>query len=642
MRNNNQTVIKKITGKSLMTNKRRNFFIIMAIILTTFMIASVISIGMSYNKSMETEMLKYAQAQESGEGANIVYSMGNPESPVTFIVYALIILFLMFVGYLLIYNVLYISISNDVRFYGLLKTIGTTPKQIYKIVIGQVLSLCAVAIPIGLLSAALLSTVLIPFVLVVESETLISFSPFIYFGAALFSLTTAFIGAASPVKKASSISPVEAVKYTGEHVKINNVKRSARGKPYRMAVRNIFRNKKRAAIVFLNLFLGLSIFVIISTIVFSMDADKYADTYIDGDFFILSQAGLPDAIRFDEHFLREIETIPGFKDMQINTREIGIMKYTEAFDAYLETKINSGYGDPELLRQYFKESFYSRICGIDKTILIALNKSLSEPIDADAFERGEFALIATNNPALFDNIGNIEIMCISSEKTFNIPIGGFAPDFYKWTSDMNAPTVFVSNMFLKQYADDPLIVSVDVNVDEKYGMQALSAMRNIVDSNKELLLISRIEERQVVQNAKTILYTLGGAVSVILGMIGILNFINVMSVGILARKREIAALESVGMSRKQVRKMLVCEGMGYTAVTLLLVLFFGNAFAVGIYMLFEYAQNQSGFSLFTFSYPFIPVIITCVIIFIICVITPLMIYRSINQTSVVERLREAE
>jgi len=651
MKNNNAAIVRKITSRSLAKNKKRNFFLVMAILLNTFMIASVISIGISYYESMKAEIMQFEQAKDAGESANINYTMGDPKSPGTIFVYAIIILFLMFVGYLLIYNVLYISISNDVRFYGLLKTIGTTPNQINKIVIGQVLILCAIAIPIGLILAALLSIVVIPFAIIVESGTIISFSPYIYLGAALFSLVTALIGSVSPVKKASSISPIEAVKYTGDEIQKSRIKYDVHGKPHRMAVRNIFRNRKRTIVVFLSLSLGMTLFVLMTTIVFSMNADTYASSYIDGDFFIAIQPGLPGKAKFDEIFLHNIEQIPGFIEMQINTREQGCMKYTEALsyqlDSFVEEKYHnfqSFYGSKEEMKKsYIEYPLSVWICGIDKTAITDLNKNLSNPLDIDAFERGEFALISTNSPELFNDVIDMEITCEASEKTFIIPLGGFVPDSYKWiSSGYPMPPVFVSNTFLEQYIDEPLINSITINVDEKYSAQALAALHEIVSVNNELILISKIEERQVAQNAKTILFALGGSISIILGMIGIFNFVNVMSVGILIRKREFATLESVGMSSRQIRKMLICEGAGYAATTLLLVLFVGNGITVGIYKMFEYAQQQASYSLFDFSYPIIPVIIMSLSILVICIITPIIIYRSINQASIVERLREAE
>ena len=54
-------------------------------------------------------------------------------------------------GYLIIYNVFQISVAGDIRFYGLLKTIGTTPRQLKRIIRIQALSLSAAGIPLGLL-----------------------------------------------------------------------------------------------------------------------------------------------------------------------------------------------------------------------------------------------------------------------------------------------------------------------------------------------------------------------------------------------------------------------------------------------------------------------------------------------------------
>lgn len=72
-------------------------------------------------------------------------------------------LIIVFSGYLLIYNVMYISITKDIRFYGMLKTVGTTPKQIRKMVRLQAFSLSVVGIPVGMLLGTLASFVAVPY-----------------------------------------------------------------------------------------------------------------------------------------------------------------------------------------------------------------------------------------------------------------------------------------------------------------------------------------------------------------------------------------------------------------------------------------------------------------------------------------------
>lgn len=58
--NNNKEVIKRITSRSLKTNNIRNIFAVLAIILTTFMISSVFSIGVSFAKNYKTMNLRLA------------------------------------------------------------------------------------------------------------------------------------------------------------------------------------------------------------------------------------------------------------------------------------------------------------------------------------------------------------------------------------------------------------------------------------------------------------------------------------------------------------------------------------------------------------------------------------------------------
>lgn len=58
--NDTSAIIKKLTKRSLKTNKRRNFFIVMAIMLTTLLIGSVFSIGMSLLESVKMEQIRFA------------------------------------------------------------------------------------------------------------------------------------------------------------------------------------------------------------------------------------------------------------------------------------------------------------------------------------------------------------------------------------------------------------------------------------------------------------------------------------------------------------------------------------------------------------------------------------------------------
>lgn len=582
------------------------------------------------------------------QNVSVIFTTFGDENPFNMAVnYGMVILLLMFTGFLLIYNVLYISVSGEVRFYGLLKTVGTTPKQLRRVIIRQVATLCAIAIPAGAGLAALLSLILVPYALEKYAATVdVSFSPYIYIGAAAFSLATALIGAIAPARKAARISPVEAVRYSGETLRKKRVYGSGGAKPHRMAIRNIFRNKKRAAVVFLSLFLGLTLFMSIAVLTFSMDADKWSSYFVDNYDFRLNYSpqqfigrtneSVPQ--KFDIDYLNKVNALPGFTGMDMTTQASGNMKYTDAFDSYINAW-NAENGDPgfsaEMLKGYFSEMFTTFVYGID----ISEFKTLCPDLDAEAFERGEFGLLVPfTDPDSLVSINEIEVTFDTGGETMTIPIAAVAPRGYKGTSRGSAPNVIVSNADLKRYIDDPVIYTIGIQADGKNDQQALSAIQELITGDDEVTLRSQLEERKMVREVQTLLLVLGGSLAGILGIIGVLNFINVMSVGIISRKRELATLESVGMTSRQTRRMLVCEGIGYALVSLLLAASLGSAIAVSVFRLFEKQQSD----LFTLEYPYFPFGIVAIAILLICVIAPNMTYSVINKTNIVERLKEAE
>lgn len=124
--------------------------------------------------------------------------------------YAVVILITMLSGYLLIYNIFFISVVRDVKFYGLLKTIGTTPRQLKKIISIQARSLYLVALPFGLGLGYLLGLLILPMTssfLNGSTDNVYSASPWIFIGAAAFSFMTVWIAASKPGRMASRTSP---------------------------------------------------------------------------------------------------------------------------------------------------------------------------------------------------------------------------------------------------------------------------------------------------------------------------------------------------------------------------------------------------------------------------------------------------
>lgn len=130
---------------------------------------------------------------------------------------------------------------------------------------------------------------------------------------------------------------------------------------------------------------------------------------------------------------------------------------------------------------------------------------------------------------------------------------------------------------------------------------------------------------------------MGSVLSFIIGLVGVLNFLNAILTGILTRHREFAVLQSVGMTGKQLKTMLVIEGLllalGSVIFSFLFILVTGPLFANVL---------GSVFWFFTYRFTILPVLAITPFFALLGALIPLVTYRYSSKKSIVERLREAE
>ena len=243
----------------------------------------------------------------------------------------LLVLFIVGSGYLLIYNVLYISIAKDTRFYGLMKTIGTTQAQIKTLVKKQALKFACIGIPVGILLATVVSFGIVPVFLqqgFVEGKSAMDaevfFHPSIYILSIIFSAITVWISCNAPAKKAAKISPVEALRYQNFAPSKKKSRNSTNGgKLSVMAFHNVFRDKKRAILVFLSLFMGITVILGVNGVVGSIKGENFIEEYYDYNFeyidtqFTQYERDTKELPQFDEHFIEQIENIDGVENVTI-------------------------------------------------------------------------------------------------------------------------------------------------------------------------------------------------------------------------------------------------------------------------------------------------------------------------------------
>lgn len=228
----NDDIIYKVAAKKFHEQKFRNISICIAIMLTTFMIYTIFSFGISFQENMLTLA---SQLDETADSLSMM-QMIAATLPVCLC------------GILIIYNVLHISVIHDIQFLGKLKTLGMTQYQIRKYFRYQIQWLCMIGISAGLVLAMLISNFLVPLALksinrkLSQIDIQISFSTFLLLGPVLLSLISIVLGSLKPLHLAENISSISMAKYMD--ISKKKGKLQSKNSILSMAWRNVFRRKK--------------------------------------------------------------------------------------------------------------------------------------------------------------------------------------------------------------------------------------------------------------------------------------------------------------------------------------------------------------------------------------------------------------
>lgn len=602
---------------------------------------------------------------------------------------AALLLLVIFTGYLIIYNIFQISVTGDIRYYGLLKTIGVTPRQLRRIIRWEALLLCAVGIPIGLLLGYGVGVLLTPLIMANTTFgsgiTIISVSPLIFLASALFSLITVLLSCTRPGRIAAKVSPVEAAKYV-DPVRSSKKFRTTRGaKIPQMAFANLGRNKSKTVLVVVSLALCLVLLNLLITFTGGFDMEKYLKQQASADFIVSST----DYFRFNraENDLspETIEEIAASTTASLSgcgykvSDTIGWMP--EA--AWRSERLR--FGAPEQVEQEL--TGYARwedLVGCDAQIE-GLDKSLFEKLTV--VEGDLTPLFQENSRAIamvvpVDDYGNVtkpeNYPAVGAEQMITYVEDGYYIDSRTGEKCTDAtPQEFLKYRIAKSHDAAYTVcayVTLPRSMSYRYGLLGYSfvlpADRLAADSlhrsmpmfylfdtpdaaSEEaaedylaqltageasgLMYESKAVLREEFTDFQNMFLFLGGLLCAIIGLVGILNFFNAIMTGILSRRREFAVLQAVGMTGRQLKSMLVWEGLCYalgaagTALLLSVVL----NLPVGNLM-------ETAFWFFSAHFTIAPVLLAFPVFALLGYAVPAGMYHYAARQSIVERLREAD
>ena len=589
------------------------------------------------------------------------------------------ILFL-FCGYLLIYNVFDMGVTNDIRQYGLLRTIGTTPKQVKGLVRKQALYLFLIGTPIGVILGILLGKGILPAVLQMfvaelgEKNVVVGSLPYlpIIIGSVIFSALTVWISTRKSVKKASRVSAIEAVRYVEQSIgKIKERKHVKGALLPRMAKANVQRNKGRMVLVIVSLM--LSIILLNSVFIFtgSFDEEVYVERQMRSDFAVYTaDAGLMQK-GFTGH-----SAVKNVTKMYRNTYEdnhiscdwgVTYGKIDNTHRNSIPENMDIGWSEDNHHAALSRDGRpLGNIYGISKNLIAKLDilegekdKSiLKEKIQnengiiliSDYTDKGEFTELSETkyeNIQVGDEIQFYEngvptetFIVLAKAATEDMEAGGLSGSGNNILSDIGGPVMYMSEEHFKEIYENPPLYCVLFDTEKEYEQEMEDYLSEYTtQKNMDVLYQSVDKLGATVQTTKNTVLLIGGLIGGIFALVGIINLMNLIMTSIVTRRHEFASMQSIGMTTKQLRRMVMTESISYVLRASVI----GTVVAVilGVTAVKLLVENGPIWYM-TFHLTILPAILLSLIYIMLALIIPMVSLRFLNRQSIVERLRTGE
>ncbi len=560
-----------------------------------------------------------------------------------------VILFFMLDGFLIIYNINTISVTKDIQFYGLLKTIGTAPGQLKRLMYYRMGNILLTALPVGLVLGGIMTQWIVPLILggILEGFSEARFHLVIPLTAAFFSGLMIFVSFFMTARKVMAVSAIGALTFAEGGSRRKTSRGSDHTRLFQMGLKNVFRQPKKAWMVIGTFFLSSVTFLLCMTVLGGMSLDEFIDYNTAHDLALynsMSRASFSpqEEQSFTPELVARLQSLKGVENFEM-TKVVPIYEHysEEVYGDWLEIKNEFEQAnemeptDTGIWLDNPKATFWSLLVGIDSRVIEDYNLSAETPVDIEGFEKGEFLLTTDMNGSGLHSGSRIPFSVMDTDEQFELPIGGQIPLERDGMNSGAAPWLVVSNKVIDRYREDAIIYSVKIDSDSEYEESILNQAAELTEDIPAISRTSKVELAKSLEETKGALSKLSAFLTIVLFTVGILNFINTMSVSILGRQREFATMEAVGASKKQMQKLTTWEGIWYFLLTLALSVTLGSG---ADFLIFHVVRKNVGFG--TFHYPAVPMTLYMLLSMLLCMIIPAVVYKRAGIRSIVERLRD--
>ncbi len=565
-----------------------------------------------------------------------------------------ILLIILLAGYLIIYNIFNISVKNDIRAYGLLKNVGASGKQLKKLVRMQALRLSAVGIPLGLLLGYGAGVILAPALTAsLERNASAAYAPpsanpLVFAASALFALLTVYLSSMQACRIVERVSPVEALRMSQSTQTHKKVKRNFSVSWWGMALQNLLGNWRKGLIVMFSIAISLVTLNCIFILVQGYDFESYSSIYLSADFSLDKLSSSADYANFrgiTPEVRRTLDVCPYSE----NTGYVYYSREQHKMDPHLLDVwegITGQYLDS--WGKYWKDLWAENVASNEITVhCFGLSQLAFEqlswkdtPCSWEDFRSGKYVIVdySRRTGDSYYQPGDSLIMEYQSGKTKEYQVLGEAmPDYpldYPYASLIAIRIFLPDSEFIACTGNDSAMKAIlnAISGQEKRVQQYIED--TILSHDSLMNLTSILDLRAAFDRFVNKYYMIGGCLAVVLAFIGIMNFFNTTATSILSRKNELSLLEAVGMTKKQLRKMLAAEGcvylLGAVGIAVLLTWFCGKQLLARVLV-------QAFF--FRVHLTVLPCLLMIPVLLFIAYAIPGYPFKRLNNTSLVERLR---
>lgn len=604
-----------------------------------------------YNVKINKELLAYQGASLDDETLKTIYGLG-----------AFIMGIVLVSSVFVIRNGFAISITERLKQYGMLSSIGATKKQIKKSVYFEGFILGIIGIPLGILSGIFAIYILVNVVNYilkdyVSSGTLLTYGislPAIVVSI-IVSVVTIWLSCRNSAKKASKITPIEAirssedVKLKAKKIKCPKIITKIFKTGGEIAYKNLKRSKKKYRTTVISIIVSVVIFIAISSFIqygFKMSSAYYTEKDYNYVVYAYTSASSEDTEEFAKEqaknlkMLTDISNLPDVGEVSINKSNTFEMKIDDKHKSEL-----TDYG------KNIKGRFYAMDAEnnpIDDVNIIALSKNEYEnylkKIGGDYETYKDGVILIDNNINMDENGKRIQGSMYTwkkgdivtgkiGNKEYNVKIVARTEERPKGVNIMYNSNAFfiVSEEFINKTGYETASLYAQSNdaykLDEE--VEQYKNDNNIANLNTFNMEKSVKAENAVVLVISIFLYGFIGVIT----LIGITNIFNTITTNMNLRKKEFAMLKSIGMTKKEFNRMIRLESIFYGVKSLIIGIPIGLVLSYGMYNVFRNSMEME------YVLPYKSIVVA--VIFVAVVIGIIMKYSmsKINKQNIIETIR---